>query len=94
MKNSDQFFRNEECRYFPCHDNSDSETFNCLFCYCPLYLLGDRCGGNFKYVGESKNVKCCSECTFPHEAAHYDLVIAKLKEILEKNLQPSIDKKT
>ena len=78
MKNCDKFFKNEECRYFPCHEKIASKTFNCLFCYCPLYMLGDRCGGNFKYIGKSKKVKCCSQCTFPHEPHNYDLVIAKL----------------
>ena len=46
MANYD-FFQNKECEYFPCHKNADKESFNCLFCYCPLYCLGDKCGGNF-----------------------------------------------
>ena len=44
------FFQNRECEYFPCHPNADPETFSCLFCYCPLYALGDKCGGNFTYT--------------------------------------------
>lgn len=81
MKNSFRFFRNVDCRYFPCHENSDVETFNCLFCYCPLYFLKDQCGGNFEYVGEKKDVKSCLHCLFPHIPENYDLINAKLKEV-------------
>ena len=45
-----QFFQNRECKYFPCHKGIDEEEFSCLFCYCPLYALGDQCGGNFTYM--------------------------------------------
>lgn len=38
------FFQNRACEYFPCHKGVADEDFNCLFCYCPLYLLGDECG--------------------------------------------------
>ncbi|MEA4968920.1 MAG: cysteine-rich small domain-containing protein, partial [Candidatus Pelethousia sp.] len=43
------FFCHKECEYFPCHETSHPEEFNCLFCYCPLYALGERCGGHFSY---------------------------------------------
>ena len=46
MENSSSFFANRACRYFPCHEGIPEEEFNCLFCYCPLYLLGERCGGD------------------------------------------------
>ena len=46
MKNGFSFFRNVECEYFPCHKVDNSDNFNCLFCYCPLYLV-ENCGGNF-----------------------------------------------
>ena len=36
------FFQNRECEYFPCHKGADPETFNCLFCYCPLYALEEN----------------------------------------------------
>ena len=45
-----KFFQNRECEYFPCHEGADPETFSCLFCYCPLYALGDQCGGCFSYT--------------------------------------------
>ena len=41
------FFSHKKCEYFPCHKGADPENFNCLFCYCPLYALGEKCGGNF-----------------------------------------------
>ena len=50
MVNSHKFFNNHECKYFPCHTMPDKDNFNCLYCYCPLYPLGDKCGGNFKYI--------------------------------------------
>ena len=37
-----KFFSHRECEYFPCHKGADPERFNCLFCYCPLYLLGEK----------------------------------------------------
>ena len=42
------YFSNKECEYFPCHKGADPENFNCLFCYCPLYALGDKCGGDLR----------------------------------------------
>ena len=44
------FYQNTQCEYFPCHKTAHPEDFNCLFCYCPLYALGRRCGGNFRYL--------------------------------------------
>lgn len=38
-----KFFQNKECEYFPCHKVKEAEDFNCLFCYCPLYLK-EECG--------------------------------------------------
>ena len=49
MKNNFSYFQNTSCKYFPCH-TCEGEYFNCLFCYCPLYALGDECGGNFTYT--------------------------------------------
>ena len=39
MKNSYRFYKNSECEYFPCHKIDNTDEFNCMFCYCPLYLL-------------------------------------------------------
>ena len=44
------FYQNKECEYFPCHKGADPETFSCLFCFCPLYALGEQCGGSCTYT--------------------------------------------
>lgn len=77
MKNSYRFFVNIDCEYYPCHKN-DSENFNCMFCYCPLYSMGDKCGGNFRIL--PNGIKDCSDCTIPHSENGYDYVMNKLKE--------------
>ena len=59
------YFSHKKCEYFPCHKGADPEDFNCLFCYCPLYALGDKCGGNFKY--NEKGFKDCTNCQLPHK---------------------------
>ena len=76
-----QFFQNRECKYFPCHKGIDEEQFNCLFCYCPLYALGDRCGGGFTYTEEG--IKDCSKCLKPHKRENYDVITEKMKLVLE-----------
>lgn len=75
------FFQNKECEYFPCHPNADPETFSCLFCYCPLYALGDKCGGNFRYT--TKGIKDCTLCLRPHCRENYKDITGKLREVLE-----------
>lgn len=75
------FFQNRECEFFPCHETSKPEDFNCLFCYCPLYALGKKCGGHFKY-GEN-GIKDCSACMLPHRRGNYDYVTGKFGEIVE-----------
>ncbi len=40
-----KFMSHRECEFFPCHEGADPDNFNCLFCYCPLYALGEACGG-------------------------------------------------
>lgn len=75
------FFQNRECEYFPCHKTDDPENFNCLFCYCPLYALGRKCGGNFRYT--DKGIKDCSGCCFPHKRGNYDKVVSRYSDIVE-----------
>ena len=73
MKNCYRFFENNECEYFPCHEGL--EDFNCLFCYCPLYLR-EHCPGNPKYIERNgKTIKSCNDCTFPHQPENYDTII-------------------
>ena len=80
-KHDHSFFQNQDCRYFPCHDVKDQEEFNCLFCYCPLYTLGDRCGGAFTYT--ERGVKNCTGCTLPHSAGGYEYVLSKFPQLSE-----------
>lgn len=75
------FFQNRECEYFPCHKGADPETFNCLFCYCPLYALSRKCGGNFRY--NEKGFKDCTNCSFPHRKDNYEKVIGRYGEIID-----------
>ena len=75
------FFQNRECEYFPCHTGADSETFSCLFCFCPLYALGDKCGGSFSYT--EQGIKDCSHCLRPHRRENYDLICEKMQAVLE-----------
>ena len=75
------FFQNRECEYFPCHAGSDAADFNCLFCYCPLYALGDRCGGNFSYT--EQGLKDCSNCLRPHKKQNYADILKSMGAILE-----------
>ncbi len=80
-KNSYRFFCNKECQYFPCHKTEDLDNFNCLFCYCPLYALGDKCGGNFRYL--PSGIKDCSNCLVPHRPEGYNYITSKYLEIME-----------
>ncbi len=80
MANYD-FFQNKECEYFPCHQGADTESFSCLFCYCPLYALGDRCGGHFTYTEEG--IKDCTNCLRPHKRENYEEIVACMDAVLK-----------
>ena len=73
------FFSHKEWEFFPCHKGADPQDFNCLFCYCPLYALGDKCGGNFKYT--EKGLKDCTGCLLPHKRRNYGYVTGKYQEL-------------
>ena len=75
-----QFFQNRECEYFPCHKGIAEEDFNCLFCYCPLYALGKKCGGSCSY--NEKGNKVCKDCTFPHQKENYAKVLKRYSDIM------------
>ena len=77
MSENYKFFQHKECEYFPCHKGVAEVDFNCLFCYCPLYFLGDSCGGNFSFT--SKGVKNCMGCNRPHKRENFDEIITCLK---------------
>nr|WP_319200750.1 cysteine-rich small domain-containing protein [uncultured Ilyobacter sp.] len=76
-----KFVQNSKCEYFPCHKMDDKEKFNCLFCYCPLYMMGEECGGNFKYT--EHGIKDCSQCSLPHiKDVGYDHIRGKMKTVI------------
>ncbi|MBQ8616621.1 MAG: cysteine-rich small domain-containing protein [Clostridia bacterium] len=76
-----RFVQNQQCEYFPCHQGIPAEDFNCLFCYCPLYALGRKCGGHFTY--NAGGCKDCSQCTIPHRRDNYERIIARYGDIMD-----------
>ncbi|MCD4712554.1 MAG: cysteine-rich small domain-containing protein [Clostridiales bacterium] len=81
MSENYKFFQNRECEFFPCHKNVNDDEFNCLFCYCPLYMLRDECGGDFKMTS---GVKDCSDCTKPHDSGSYAYIMSAMKKVIER----------
>ena len=81
-----EFFQNKACEYFPCHNGVDPESFSCMFCYCPLYALGDRCGGNFTYT--ENGVKDCTNCVKPHRRENYEKIMDKMALVIELAKKP------
>ena len=74
------FFQNRECEYFPCHRGVAQEEFSCLFCFCPLYALGENCGGKFVYT--EQGIKDCSGCVRPHVRGNYEDVCRRLQDMI------------
>lgn len=79
MSENYKFNQNLKCEYFPCHRVSNEQEFNCLFCFCPLYMLKADCGGNFKYTND---IKDCSDCTIPHNKNAYEFVMDKMDMVI------------
>ena len=75
------FTQHRSCEFFTCHKTDDPDNFNCLFCYCPLYTLGSKCGGNFVYLENGH--KDCSNCLVPHRRGSYSYIISKYPELAE-----------
>lgn len=71
-----KFFQNKSCEFFPCHKVRELNSFNCLFCFCPLYSFKD-CGGKYKVL--DNGIKDCSGCVLPHY--NYQYIIEKLKAV-------------
>lgn len=80
MSENFKFYQNKKCEFFPCHKVKDSSKFNCLFCYCPLYMLKDDCGGNFIY---NNGIKDCTNCTIPHGPNGYDHIMSKMNKVIK-----------
>ena len=76
-----KFFNRKDCEFFPCHKTNKPEEFNCLFCYCPLYALGENCGGNFRYT--DKGIKNCSSCILPHKKDNYNYIMSKFQDLVK-----------
>lgn len=76
-----KFFSHKECECFPCHSVKNPDEFNCLFCYCPLYALGDKCGGNYVYL--ENGIKDCSNCMVPHKKDAYEYIMEKCEQLME-----------
>ncbi|MEA4922774.1 MAG: cysteine-rich small domain-containing protein [Eubacteriaceae bacterium] len=76
------FFQNRQCEYFPCHTGIKDEDFSCIFCYCPLYALGEECGGNFSYDNDD-GIKDCSGCLLPHQRGSFDLITEKCRSLID-----------
>ena len=87
MENSSRFFRNTACAYFPCHPNADPETFNCLFCYCPLYFLPECLGAPRR---TATGVKDCSHCRVPHQPETYDRIVEKLSSAIKERAAQNV----
>lgn len=75
-----KFYQNTECEFFPCHNIRNTEDFNCLFCFCPLYAV-KNCGGKFSYL--ENGIKDCSKCVLPHLRDGHDFVMSHVEDILE-----------
>ena len=75
MSENYKFFQNTKCEYFPCHKVKNEAEFNCLFCFCPLYMLKESCGGNFKYTNGFKD---CSDCAITHSKGAHKYVMSKM----------------
>ena len=75
------FYTNKECEYYPCHPVPEGTEFNCLFCYCPLYALGEKCGGDYVYL--DSGIKDCSGCLRPHRRDSYDYVMSRMGEVID-----------
>jgi Zn-finger protein len=76
-----KFNQHLKCEFFPCHKGIETTEFNCLFCYCPLYMLKSDCGGDYKI---NHGVKDCSDCKKPHDKASYSYVMSKIKMVIER----------
>lgn len=81
-----EFFQHTDCEYFPCHSGIAPEEFNCLFCYCPLYALGDKCGGDFVYL--ENGIKDCSNCLKPHRRENCSKVQKQVVQVIEQVKKP------
>lgn len=81
MTENYKFNQHKKCEFFPCHKGVDVDDFNCLFCYCPLYMLKSDCGGDFIITN---GIKDCSHCTKPHDEESYEYIMSKMNLVIER----------
>ena len=60
MSDHYKFFSHKQCEYYPCHQ---LDEINCLFCYCPLYILKD-CKGNYRIFLSIKNLDASEKIVY------------------------------
>lgn len=71
-------FTNTSCPHYPCHEGL--AELNCLFCYCPLYSLGDCPGTPEPVEKNGRTFKSCANCVFPHKPENQPVIEQLLKE--------------
>ena len=76
------FYTHRKCELFPCHDVKNTDDFNCLFCYCPLYMLGSECGGAFEIL--PNGVKDCTNCSLPHKRESFGYITGRFRDVVRK----------
>lgn len=77
IENDSRYFENRACAYYPCHKGI--EHINCMFCYCPFYML-EKCPGNPRFIDKNgRKIKSCIDCSFPHRKENYDKIMERLK---------------
>jgi len=81
MKINQNFFKILNANISLVNKTNDRENFNCLFCYCPLYMLKGDCGGNFI---KNHGIKDCTNCLVPHSKGSYERIMTKIKEVIER----------
>ena len=75
-QHSYRYFENKACQFFPCHPElwENEKVHNCLFCFCPLYMLED-CGGTPTIA--PNGLRDCSNCICNHDENSYDFVLKR-----------------
>lgn len=53
-----------------------------MLCYCPLYMLGPDCGGNFEYL--PSGIKSCLNCNRPHDPKRWNEMMGMMKVVVQR----------
>ena len=68
-------------RIFPLSQNSQAGGLQLSVLLLSPLCAGDKCGGNFAYVGDG--IKDCSGCLVPHGRGSYSYITKKFPELAE-----------